>query len=244
MAVSQNGWTANDVNLTQNYTIGNGRQIRLRKGDAGFLLKHFADWFDAKIEDIDAGQLDDWGYAERPIRDGVELSNHASGTAMDLNATKHPLGARGTFPAAKASAIRQRLALYNGAIRWGGDYVNRADEMHFEINADAATVKRVADKIRSQATPKPVAAPARVPTISDIVVTLGRLRDRSANPEAIDRYNDAIASLGDIESGTRIKVPASVAEARAALRTKLASGSLNKEQTDRIESALNLLNGI
>src|SRR5690606_40973897 len=83
---SQNGYTANDVNLTKVYDIpGTRRQIRLRKGPAGELLVWVASQFDKRVEDIDAGQLDDWGYAERPIRGGTELSNHASGTAIDLN---------------------------------------------------------------------------------------------------------------------------------------------------------------
>src|SRR5690348_7245452 len=149
MVSSQNGWSANQRSQTQAYTVGNGRKIQLRKGDAGFVLKHFADWFDQKIEDIDQG-ADDWGYAERNVRgSATEVSNHASGTAMDLNATKHPLGKRGTFSKAKTSAIRQRLKLYDGVIRWGGDYRNRADEMHFELNADSAAVSAVAAKLRA-----------------------------------------------------------------------------------------------
>jgi HK97 family phage portal protein len=35
---------------------------------------------------------DDWGYAERPIRGSTVVSNHASGTAIDLNATCWTLG--------------------------------------------------------------------------------------------------------------------------------------------------------
>lgn len=143
MPISQNGYPANDVSLTRVYTIGNGRQVRLADGPAGELLVAWADWFDEHIEDVDQG-ADDWGYAERTIRgDAVTLSNHASGTALDLNATRHPLGQRGTFTKAQTSAIRAELARYDGAIRWGGDYQNRPDEMHFEINAPLATVRRV-----------------------------------------------------------------------------------------------------
>jgi hypothetical protein len=143
-ATSQNGYTANDSSLTQVWTIpGTSRSIRLRKGAPGALLVDFAAWFHQHIEPIDTGQLDDWGFAVRPIRgqdveydsDGnaINLSNHASGTAEDLNATKHPLGKRGTYSAAHTAAIRARLKVYGGAIRWGGDYVKRPDEMHYEI---------------------------------------------------------------------------------------------------------------
>lgn len=158
MPTSQNGWPANDVNLTDTQAIpGTVRQIRLRKGDAGFLLRHLAAWFDKNIETIDNdGELDDWGYAERPIRgSSTDLSNHASGTAIDLNAPEHPLGVRGTFTDTQENAIRTQLREYDGVIRWGGDYQNRADEMHFEINATAQAVAVVADRIRQGDTVTP-----------------------------------------------------------------------------------------
>lgn len=163
MVVSQNGYIANDITRTQSWKIpGTDRAIRLRKGSPGALLVHFAAWFDKNVEDIEAGQLDDWGYAERNIRGSeTTVSNHASGTAMDLNATRHPLGKRGTFTATQAARIRTKLKEYNGCIRWGGDYVNRADEMHFEIVRDVAACDAAWKKI----TTKP---PAGGTTMADI----------------------------------------------------------------------------
>ncbi|MGW5402643.1 M15 family metallopeptidase [Streptomyces sp. NPDC003952] len=171
MPTSQNGWSANDVNLTQSYKIpGSDRAIRLRKGDAGYLLVHFAAWFHANIEPLDQGVLDEWGYAERNVRgSATDLSNHASGTAEDLNATLHPLARIGTFPGTKASKIRKQLKLYEGAIRWGGDYHGRKDEMHFEINTTAAEVARIARKLRGQAAPP---ADAKGPTGARISLSL------------------------------------------------------------------------
>lgn len=157
-ARSQNGWPANDINRTGIWPIpGTDRKVRLEKGDAGYVLTDFAAWFDKHVESVDGGILDDWGYAERPIRgSSTTLSNHASGTALDLNAPRHPLGARGTFTPAQAAAIRTKLRDYDGVIRWGGDYRTRADEMHFEIDAPAGHVKAVADRIR-----RPQPAPTR-----------------------------------------------------------------------------------
>jgi hypothetical protein len=60
-----------------------------------------------------------------------KLSNHSSGTAIDLNATKHALGKVGTFDEAKVPMIRALAKKYG--LTWGGDYRNRKDEMHFEI---------------------------------------------------------------------------------------------------------------
>ncbi len=69
----------------------------------------------------------------RHLRQHV-LSNHSSGTAIDLNAPRHPLGTSGTFSATQRSHIRSILNSCNGVVRWGGDYSGRKDEMHFEIN--------------------------------------------------------------------------------------------------------------
>jgi hypothetical protein len=60
-----------------------------------------------------------------------KLSCHSSGTAIDLNATKHILGNVGTFPAEKVPMIRALAKKYG--LKWGGDFKSRADEMHFEI---------------------------------------------------------------------------------------------------------------
>jgi hypothetical protein len=145
-AFSQNGYLANDETLIKTWDIpGTTRRIRLHEGAPGALLVHFLAWFHANIEPLDTGILDDWGFAVRPIRgeevefddDGnaINLSNHASGTAGDANATKHGLGQRGTFTKTQTAKIRAELGRpeYGGCIRWGGDYTKRADEMHFEI---------------------------------------------------------------------------------------------------------------
>lgn len=152
MVTSQNGYTANDRSLIETITIpGTDRKVALRRGAPGQLLAHWAGWFDKHIESVDGGILDDWGYAERPIRGSTTtLSNHASGTALDINAPRHPLGKRNTFAPGQMAAIRKELKRYGGAIRWGGDYKNRADEMHFEINASVARCAEVLDKVREK----------------------------------------------------------------------------------------------
>jgi hypothetical protein len=93
-------------------------------------------------------QADDWGYNYRKNRNSDNLSCHASGTAIDYNATRHPNGKRGTFAAAQVAEIRKILAEVGGVVRWGGDFKSTPDEMHFEINANAAAVARVAARLR------------------------------------------------------------------------------------------------
>jgi hypothetical protein len=162
VVMSQNGWTANDRSVIASYTIPSStRKVALRKGDASVVLLDIAAWIHANVEHIDDGQLDDWGYAERTIRgSSTTLSNHASGTALDLDALKHPLGVRRTWTDAQASKIHDRLKLYGGVVRWGGDYDGRVDEMHFELNASPNAVAKVADRIRGGG-----GSPSKYPTI-------------------------------------------------------------------------------
>lgn len=118
-----------------------GTSLKLRCAESvGPLLAAFASDFHELIEPIDNGGLDDWGYAFRMVRGTTDkLSCHSSGTAIDLNATKHPLGKIGTFPAEKVPMIRALAKKYG--LKWGGDYINRKDEMHFEIEISPAKAK-------------------------------------------------------------------------------------------------------
>lgn len=140
MAVSQNGWPAYESStglVAFPWVTG-----RVRPGDVYTVLNHLARRFNAEVEGIEAWQS--WGWNYRAVRGAVSLSNHASGTAVDFNATRHALGARGTFTAAQVAAIRRILAALGGVVRWGGDYTARADEMHFEINAGPGRVAEIA----------------------------------------------------------------------------------------------------
>lgn len=146
MTTSQNGWPALADGSPRLYawTVPTKRgdlRIRLRNGSAGFLLVHMLLWWADVLEPVVGKVLDDWGWASRVIRAGVELSNHASGTAADVNATKYPLGTDNMSRLMKAR-IRLRLKLYRGCIRWGGDYRNRLDQMHLEIDRDLAACER------------------------------------------------------------------------------------------------------
>lgn len=148
---SQNGWTANRRDLCRWFRIpGTNVSLLLRSDYAGPLLAAFSELFHLRVEPIkDPGC---WSYAERPVRGSTTtLSNHASGTAVDLNAPRHPLGRRGTFSAAQTVELRRLLRLTGGALRWGGDYRTRADEMHFELNTtDIALVLRATEALRRE----------------------------------------------------------------------------------------------
>ena len=143
MLTSYNGYPASkdpDEIKIKSYPV-KGTALKLRCAESvGPLLAAFAAEFHELIEPIDNGGLDDWGYAFRMVRGTTDkLSNHSSGTAIDLNATKHSLGKIGTFPAEKVPMIRALAKKYG--LKWGGDYVNRKDEMHFEVEVSAAKAK-------------------------------------------------------------------------------------------------------
>ena len=148
-AISYNGWPASkDVESIRikSYPIP-GTKLKIRCAEAvAPLLIGFCKEFNELIEPIDGGVFDDWSYAYRDVR-GVpgKLSNHSSGTALDLNATKHPLGKAGTFPAEKVPMI-QALAKKYG-LAWGGDYKNRKDEQHFEIAVNSLKAAKLIEKL-------------------------------------------------------------------------------------------------
>lgn len=168
MSKSQNGYSACDSSVIAKYTVaGTSVKLNLRKGDVSVVLLDFAAWFNAHVEKLVASQCG--GYNCRVISGSSSLSNHASGTAEDLNWSKHPQGKRHAgFTDSQRSAIHARLKTYGGVIRWGDDYSGKPDAMHFEINAGPAAVKVQADKIRNAAKPKPPVTKPKPPVSSGL----------------------------------------------------------------------------
>ena len=152
MLTSYNGYPASkdpkEIGI-KSYSV-NGTALRLRCAESvGPLLAAFAADFHELIEPIDEGTFDDWAYAFRMVRGTTDkLSCHSSGTAIDLNATRHALGKIGTFPAEKVPMIRALAKKYG--LKWGGDYKNRKDEMHFEIEVSATKAKELITKLGLQ----------------------------------------------------------------------------------------------
>ncbi len=146
--MSQNCWEAiedgDDSRLVSSPWITG----KLLAGDVSTVLDYVAEQFDATVEPVDVDSS--WGWAYRSVRGEDEtdgLSNHASGTAIDLNATDHPLGESDTFTDAQVVAIHAILAEVSPVVAWGGDFDGRADEMHFEIIGDADAVAEVAARL-------------------------------------------------------------------------------------------------
>lgn len=143
MTNSANGWPVLDKEHTTVIKVGAGVALRVSANpDVALILRAVADFVDVHVEDIDTRHgvkgwdtPDDWGWAVRKIRGAkVAISNHASGTAIDLNALRHPMGAKGTWSKAQVAAVDQFLKGFGGVVRWGEKYRTRTDGMHFEIN--------------------------------------------------------------------------------------------------------------
>ena len=140
---SPNGWPASEDRKAigiQSFAIpGTSLKIACAK-DVAAILVAFCKEFHELVEPIDQGQLDDWGYAFRMTRGSEKvLSNHSSGTAIDLNDLKHPLGKSNTFNKEQCNIITLLITKYG--LAWGGHYKKRKDEMHFEIKMNKEQVK-------------------------------------------------------------------------------------------------------
>lgn len=134
---SYNGWPvgspASAIGVA-NYSVpGTSVVLPVKSGDVATVLMYVAGRFNGEVEPLRAGQC--WGYSYRKnVNNPSVWSNHASGTAIDLNAVLHPNGAKGTFTGSQVASIRSILSFCGDVIYWGGDYRGTTDEMHFEID--------------------------------------------------------------------------------------------------------------
>ena len=154
MLTSYNGWPASkdqaEIGI-KSYPVP-GTAIKLRCAEkVAPLLIGFAAEFHNLIEPLDVGANDDWGFCYRMVRGTTDkLSNHSSGTAIDLNASRHPLDQIGTSESGKVPMIRALAHKYG--LTWGGDYKGRRDEQHYEISIDAVKVAALIKKIQGENT--------------------------------------------------------------------------------------------
>ena len=112
-----------------------------------------------------------WGWA-KPTESGRDprkfVTNHASGTAIDLSAPKHPRGvpiAR-TFTPAQIEAIAALENRYFGVLRWGGRWTGKdVDGMHWEgiPGVGPEAVRALTGALARGGTPPPAPIPAPAP---------------------------------------------------------------------------------
>jgi len=108
----------------------NGRAY-LHKRIAPQFLALWKDWEDANLLHLVKSWAGMW--VPRFIRGSRSvLSNHAFGTAFDINAPWNPLGAEPPR-VGETGSVRQLVPYaWDRGFYWGGDFPNRPDGMHFE----------------------------------------------------------------------------------------------------------------
>lgn len=135
---SQNDWPIHASKWhpwMTSFRVGKAKFIVHRKAKPQ--LKRFVQWFHENIEPVTA---DSGGHQFRFIGGTWKWSNHASGTAVDLNASRHPWGKRNTFTAAQRAAIRAKCDEIG--LIWGGDW-DYPDDMHFELGFAPSRLPKV-----------------------------------------------------------------------------------------------------
>ena len=105
---------------------------RFHKKAAGQLVALWKAWEDAGF--LDRVLTWDGSFVPRFIRGSrTVLSNHAFGTAFDINAALNPRGTRPLLVGKKGS-VRELVTIANDhGFYWGGHFVAKPDGMHFEI---------------------------------------------------------------------------------------------------------------
>lgn len=140
MPQSENGWAVitsqSDPKLTVIKIPHTTIPLRLHK-DVAPLLAHVASRVNKEVCSLSFGNKpgvqDEGGYCYRKIDNSIRFSNHASGTAIDLNWSRWPQLRKRMNKKERAACEAIALELQE-VIRWGGNYrASRVDEQHWEI---------------------------------------------------------------------------------------------------------------
>jgi hypothetical protein len=212
-ATSYNGWPASvdaaSIGVIPFAVAGISFPGGVKGGDVWTVLHHVAREFHRRVEPLESPGC--WGWSYRQNRNAANLSCHSSGTAIDVNAPKHPNGVEAvkTFADAQIKAVHAILSEVPElaeVVHWGGDWHTPSltpDPMHFEIHDyDLAKLARVADRIRQMGSPDmalladlDAARKKHDATRLDAVrVLLRAVRDK-AGPIRASRISTALAAL-------------------------------------------------
>lgn len=178
MPSSYNGWPAspdpNAIGIDTKFSVcgtkpfaSGGYPGGIKSGDVSKLFKYLIEALHTRVEPMmsEGSNLGYgcWGYSYRAnVNNPSTLSCHASGTAIDYNAPKHPNGTS-TGPSGgggwSGSQYNQIQAILknecSGAIRW----LTSNDPMHFEIYGSTQSVANAAAKLSGGSGPTPTPEP-------------------------------------------------------------------------------------
>jgi hypothetical protein len=132
-----------------------------------------------------------WGWSYRAnVNNPSQLSCHASGTAIDYNAPKHPNGTStgsnggGGWSGSQYSKIQAILAEI-GVVSW----LTSNDPMHFEIQGNASEVASAAKRLGGSTPNPPQPTPPTEPTYDDEDDTMQLAKGKSSPSGAIFAYS-------------------------------------------------------
>lgn len=173
MASSYNNWPAspdpNAIGINRNFSVCGSKPFAsggfaggIKSGDVEKLFTYLIEQLHTRVEPMmkEGGNIGfgGWGYSYRAnVNNPSTLSCHASGTAIDYNATKHPNGTStgpnggGGWSGSQYNTIQTILRECSGAIRW----LSGNDPMHFEIYGSASQVSNAVKKLGIPPKPLP-----------------------------------------------------------------------------------------
>lgn len=109
------------------------------------IFESFLNRYEQEVEPID--QYHSWGFAPRRIRGTNTWSEHAAGTAVDVNAPKHPQY-RDTFTDHQRASLNLLLKDFP-QIEWGGNWPKESlDQMHFELKKGVVGVAGMVSPVK------------------------------------------------------------------------------------------------
>jgi hypothetical protein len=129
-------WEAQNIQLIeipQIASINNGSpRVRFHKKGINQLKRLWQDWEDANL--LPAVKTWHGAFVPRFVRGSrTQLSNHAFGTAFDINMRWNRLGATPAL-VGKEGCVRELVEIaHQNGFYWGGHFQKRADGMHFEL---------------------------------------------------------------------------------------------------------------
>ena len=144
MSTSLNGWPgiplANSKSLATGLVPGTSKHVTLQKDCLPLFLCYLADWHHHVMPIDVKGALGPDGWEYRASRVSANLSNHASGTAVDVRYDVLKADHKRHLTPVQIAAVHKLLDKYvttsgKRVFGWGGDWTvgTYCDEMHTEI---------------------------------------------------------------------------------------------------------------
>ena len=145
MERSHNGWpvSSNPDQLDAVWITVATRKFRV-VGVAAPLFHYAIKRWHREVSPLTGGVMDEWSYAYRKIPGSSSWSNHASATAVDLDATEFPMHVQ-RMKWRQRRRVRKIMRACGGQLRWGGEWpMPGTDQMHIELapGTTPASVRR------------------------------------------------------------------------------------------------------